>query len=108
MDFCDPFDRALAETGPPCIFLPDREGFLRFDADWSRDCWTRSEAPLAPGWRWVLLRDADTGFVQLILATAANLLVAHPRGQVRSFAELEDALAAVQAFGRPPLAEQPW
>ena len=70
--FCSPWDEALARRGPPSVFLPDREGLLRFDADWTRDCWGRAPGPHVDGWTWLLLRDRDTGFVNLLLATSPD------------------------------------
>ncbi len=112
MRFCNPFDEALAHAGPPAVFLPDPDGYWRFDASWTRDAWQRldPEAPRpAPGaWRYVLLRDRATGFVQLALATGPALLGAHPRADVRPFETLEAAEAARGAFGRPPVAREAW
>lgn len=106
--FASRFDEALAHAGPAGVFLPDREGMLRFDADFTRDCWHRAPEALAAGWSWVLLRDRDTAFVNLLLVTSPGLLSTHPRGEVRQFDTREAALAALAAFGRPPLARDPW
>jgi hypothetical protein len=106
--FATAFDEALAHRGPPAVFLPDREGRLRFDADWTRDCWERAEGTLDAGWSWVLLRDRATGFVNLLLVTSPGLLVAHPRGDVRTHPSRELADAELLAFGRPPVARAPW
>ena len=108
MQFATAFDEALAQSGPPAVFLPDREGLLRFDADWTRDCWERVEGPMAAGWTWVLLRDRATRFVNLLLVTAPALLAAHPRADVRAYTSFDEAAAALAAFGRPPLAGEPW
>lgn len=107
-DFCDPFDAELAHRGPPGVFLLDREGLLRFDPEWTRDAWTRASQPLDATWRWVLLRDHGTGFVQLVLATSAGLLTAHPRADVRSYPDHDSAQAARAAFGSPPVTREPW
>jgi hypothetical protein len=95
--FCSPWDEALARRGPPSVFLPDREGLLRFDADWTRDCWGRAPGPHADGWSWLLVRDRDTGFVNLLLATSPTLIAEHPRADVRAHDTAEGAYAAWRA-----------
>jgi hypothetical protein len=106
--FCDPFDEALAERGPAGVFLFDQEGLLRFDPEWTRDAWVRSPGPHTLCWRWVLLRDHDTGFVQLVLSTARDLLVDHPRMDLRVFTDLEEAREVRASFGSPPVCPEPW
>lgn len=108
MDFCSPFDAALAAAGPAAVFLPDPEGALRFNPEWTRDCWGRAPGPHAQGWVWTLLRDRASGFVVFALVTSPTLLTEHPRLEVRGFDAREDALAARAAFGDPPLASAPW
>lgn len=106
--FCSPFDEHLAEAGPAAVFLPDPEGLLRFDAEWTRDAWSRATPPLTRGRRWVLARDRDSGYVLMVLTTSPDLLVEHPRLQLRAFTERDEATAALAALGRPPLARDPW
>jgi hypothetical protein len=108
MDYCSPYDEALAASGAPAIFLPDREGLLRFDAEWTRGAWGRLEAAPARDPAWFLLRDRGTGFVALAYTTARGLLAEHPRMDTRAFATRAEAEAARAAFGRPPLASDPW
>lgn len=108
MDFCSAFDAELAASGPAAVFLPDAEGALRFEPSWTRDCWGRSPGPHAHGWRWTLLRDRDTGFVVFALVTSPTLVVEHPRMDVRSWATREEAIAARERFGNPPIARDPW
>jgi len=108
VEFCNPFDEQLARQGPAGVFMLDPEGAWRFEANWSRDAWQRSPGPHDLGWRFVLLRDRHTGFVQLALATSPNLLAEHPRSDVRQFAALEEALAERERFGRPPLCREAW
>lgn len=107
-EFCSPFDHALAHGGPPAVFLFDREGLLRFDPQWTRDAWGRSPGPHAPGWVWVLTRDRDTGFVWMVLVTSPQLLVDHPRLELRAFSERAEAEAALAELGSPALASEPW
>lgn len=95
--FASAFDLALARQGPAAVFLPDREGAWRFDADWTRDCWGRAPGPHGPDWRFVLVRDAATGFVNLVMVSAATLLDAHPRADVRAFPDEAAARAALRA-----------
>ena len=108
VDFCDPFDESLARNGPAAVFLPDPEGLLRFDAEWSRDAWARSPGPHPLGWTWLLLRDRDSGFVQLVLCTSPTLITDHPRADVRAFPTLGEAREARQSFGHPPVTGEPW
>lgn len=108
MQFCSPFDEGVARGGPPAVFLLDDAGIWRLAVAWTQDAWLRSPGPHAAGWRYVLLRDRLTGFVQLALATASDLLDAHPRSDVRAFDTLDAALAARASFGRPPLATEAW
>ncbi len=103
--FCSPFDESLARSGPAGVFLFDPEGELRFHLTWTRDAWGRSPGPHAHGWVWLLLRDRDTGFVQLALVTSPTLIESHPRAEVAVFEDLEAARAARAAFGVPPFAE---
>ena len=98
MEFASEFDAALAAGGPAAVFVPDREGKLRFDAEWTRDAWERQVPPLVWGHRWVLVRDRDSGFVNLLLVTSPGLLVSHPRGDVRVYADLDAALVARRPF----------
>lgn len=108
MRFCTDFDEHLAVHGPPAVFLPDREGLLRFDAEWTRGAWGRLDAVPERAPAWVLLRDHDTGFVALAYTTSAALLAVHPRMQTRHFDTAQDALRARDAFGSPPVAGAPW
>jgi hypothetical protein len=108
MDFCNPFDRDLFEQGPPAVFLFDRRGALRFDAEWTRDAWGREEGPHARGVRWLLLRDHGTGFVQLVVATSPTLVPSWPRADLRTFASREEAEAVRASFGRPPVVREAW
>lgn len=108
MRFCSPFDEGVAWRGPAAVFLPDEEGVWRLAVEWTQDAWLRRPGPHDGRWRFVLVRDRGTGFVQLALATAADLLDAHPRGDVRAYDTLEQASAARAAFGRPPIAPEAW
>ncbi len=108
MAFCNAFDEHLATHGPPAVFLPDHEGFYRFDASWTRDAWERSGGGGALCTHWVLVRDRATGFIQMVLATGEDLLAVHPRGDVRSFDSEQAAVAARAEFGSPPLSDEPW
>lgn len=108
MDFCTTFDALLAESGAPAIFLPDREGLLRFDAEWTRGAWGRAEVEPVREPAWVLLRDRDTGFVLLAFTSSRALLVEHPRMDCRAFTALDEALAQRSSFGDPPICREPW
>jgi hypothetical protein len=108
MLFCNTFDERLARNGPAGIFLMDREGRLRFDAEWTRDAWERNEGEHQHGESWTLLRDHDTGFVMLALVTSTTLLAKHQRMDVRAFQTLEQALECRESFGHPPIVNTPW
>jgi hypothetical protein len=105
--FCSPFDALLATEGPPAVFLRDPEGLLRFDAEWTRDAYSRAPSPAhAPCWG--LARDRDSGYVQVVFATSPELLGTHPRLEFCTYPAREEVLAALAALGRPPIAKQPW
>ena len=106
--FCSPFDEALAHHGPAGVFLRDPEGQFRFHLTWTRDAWGRAPGPHEHGWTWLLLRDSDTGFVQLALVTSPTLIEDHPRADVRPYATFEEAVEARRAFGEPPMSATPW
>lgn len=108
MEFCSPFDEALANGGPPGVFLFDPEGALRFQPTWTRDVYGRAPGTHAHAWTWLLARDKATGFVQLVLVTSPTLLTEHPRLQLRVFASIEAARAELATWGRPAIAPDPW
>lgn len=106
MQFCSEFDAALAEAGPPAVFLPDRNGDLRFDPSWTRDCWGRAPGPHAHGHVWLLARDRASGFVQLVFVTSPTLLAEHPRLDLRAFPDPAAAREALDVLGVPPVVEE--
>jgi len=108
MEFCSPFDEALARSGPASIFLVDRAGAMRFHSTWTRDAWGRAPGPHRSGWCWVLLRDRASGYVQLVLVTSPTLMTAHPRADLRIFESRDEAAAARAAFGTPPVSMDAW
>lgn len=108
LTFCNPFDETLATQGPPAIFLPDREGLLRFDESWTRDAWGRNPGPHALSPAWGLVRDHATRFVTLVLVTSPSLLADWPGADVRLFSTRDEADAARSALGALPMAGEPW
>ena len=106
--FCSPFDEALAQSGPPALFLPDRDGLFRFDPEWTRDAWERLTVAPAFARCWVLVRDRDTGFINLVLSTSPALLEVHPRADTRTFLDEAEARAALEHYGRPAVAREGW
>jgi hypothetical protein len=107
LDFCSPFDAALARSGPGAVFLRDPEGTWRFDASWTRDGWERAAGDdLDPAF--FLLRDRLTGFVSLAWTSRAALLASHPRADVRRFASLVEAEAERSRHGSPPVSRRAW
>lgn len=108
MEFCNRFDEELARRGPAGVFLFDHKGRLRFDPSWTRDVWQRGPEELNGEWRWLLLRDRDSGFVQIALVTSSELIDEHPRLQVWPFESLDEARAVREGFGAPPVAVEAW
>ena len=108
VEFCNPFDEAVAKLGPPSVFLPDRKGFLRLDETWTRDAWGRVEREPAKGAVWLLLRDRGTGFVVMAYVTSPDLIETWPRADVRAYPSRAEAQAAREAFGNPPICEAAW
>ena len=106
--FCDPFDAALARSGAPALFTVDAEGLLRLDSDRTRDGLSRLTE--TPAWAPVLalMRDRATGYVQLVLVSAPELVRGHPRADARLFESAGEALAALRALGRPPIWRGAW
>jgi len=103
LNFCSPFDAALAEMGPPAIFQIDRDGEWRFEPEWTRDVWERSPGPHRKGTVYVVLRDSDTSFLSLLMVTSPDLLTSHPRGEVRIYPSFDEALQARERVGPPYL-----
>lgn len=101
--FATPFDEAVARSGAAALFTLDHQGELRLTSDRTRDAWNLLTGPPAPGWTHCLVRDRGTGWVQYLLATSPDLVAQHPRADIRVFADGAAALAALSAYGRPPL-----
>jgi hypothetical protein len=108
MTFCSPFDERLARHGPPAVFLFDPEGQLRFDAEWTRDAWSRAAEAPRPGECWVLARDRGSGWVSLVLVTSPDLLDHHPRLDLRRVRDLAEGRVARATLGPVPVAKEAW
>jgi hypothetical protein len=108
MTFCTDFDERLASQGPAALFLPDRDGLLRFDPEWTRGAWGRIPGPHGLEPCWALLRDHDTGFVMMVFSSAKSLIREHPKMDVRLFGTEAEARSARTEWGNPPLCEDPW
>lgn len=108
MSFCSPFDERLAREGPPAVFLFDPDGELRFDAEWTRDAYARVRGPMTGGGCWILARDRDSGWVQLVYATSPDLLRSHPRLDVRPVRDAAEGKAARAALGPVPVVTGSW
>lgn len=106
--FCSAFDARLAQAGPAAVFLLDDEGLWRFDEQWTRDAWQRAPGPHVVEPCWVLLRDRGSGYVNLVMVTSATLLTEHPRCDVRAYDTHDAAVAARDAWGRPPVCPEAW
>jgi hypothetical protein len=112
LEFCSSFDRVLALEGPAAVFTPNREGLWRLAPNWTRNAYDgdAEEGTAGSGreWRWVLARDRDTAFVQLLLCTGPALLRVHPRVELRHYEDLASAQGARALFGQPPLCRESW
>lgn len=106
--FCDPFDEALARSGPPALFTVDAHGALRLDADRTRDGWSRVEGAPSREPALFLVRDRATGWVQLVLVTSPALLVAHPRADAVRYPAVAQARAVLRALGSLPIDRSAW
>lgn len=105
LSFGDPFDQALARTGPPAVFTLSADGELRLQADRTRDAWQRladGHPPLHEACH-CLLRDHATGWVQYALITSPALCNAHPRADIWRYDSEEEALQALSRAGQPPV-----
>ena len=105
LPFADPFDRALARTGPPGLFTLDPKGQLRLAATRSRDQTKRATAPLHHEPCHCLFRDTATGWVQYILVTSPALCDTHPRAEIRRFSDQPSALSALRSLGTLPVCD---
>ena len=99
-------DQRIALEGPAALFTLDARGQLQLEPARTRESWDRLEDILAST-RLVacpcLFRDRHTGWVQFILATSIDLCVQHPRAEVRTFEETDEALRVLQSLGNPPV-----
>ncbi len=110
MTWCSPFDALMAASGPPAIFLRTPEGDWRLEADLTRDGWERLRRrtePLTPKREptHVLVRDRATGFVSWFYVTGVDLLLDHPRLDVRVCSSEEEAAALHGELGPTWVAE---
>lgn len=108
MNFCSPFDRDMAASGPPAVFVRSPEQEWRVEPDLSRDGWERlgrREEPLVPqrSPAHVLVRDRATGFVSWLYVTSTDLLLDHPRLDHRVYDDADTAGLALEALGPCPV-----
>lgn len=103
LPFADPWDRALARSGPAALFTVGPRGQLRVAVNRTRDQGKRADASRPRRPCHCLFRDRATGWVQYVLATSPALVEAHPRADIVEYADQEAALAALSALGRPPV-----
>ena len=102
MDFCSDYDRALAEHGPPTLFLRTIEHKWRCMPDLTRDGWERNpDMERDPAH--VLLRDTATGYVTRAYVTGRALLLNHPRATATYYDDEASADSAYKELGRPPV-----
>ncbi len=102
MEFVSDFDAETARSGVPSIFLRDSDGLWKVEANLTRDCWERTH-PVARDEGHGLMRDRATGFVTLVYVTGRGLLEEHPRADITWFDTAQDARAALDGLGRPPI-----
>jgi len=103
VEWRSPFDRALAEFGPPAVFTLDHAGRLGLDEARTRESWCRI-GDLGPREAChCLFTDTATGFVQYVFVTASSLYRRHPRASTARYPTAEDAFAVIDALGPIPL-----
>ncbi len=105
--FKTPFDEAMADVGPPAVFVRDPAGSWKLEATWTRDAWGRVPAPVRERVH-AVLRDRATGMLVPILATGAGLFDDHPRLEVRTFQDEAAMWAFYVGAGSPPIDRSPW
>ncbi len=103
LQFVSDFDRLLATSDAPLLFLRDPEGFWRVQVDLARDGAVRLGRPPRLQEGHALLRDRITGLVTPVYTTSRELLQDHPRADIVFYASAEAMLAAFESLGRPPV-----
>ena len=96
MEFIDPFDQALAETGIPGIFTFNHEMVLQFDLIRTRDFRRQNPGPYQRTWVHCVLVDRETSWPQYVLATAPELVRIHERAEIFIYETSAEALLAVE------------
>ena len=107
LPWASPFDRALAQSGPPAVFTVDADGAMRLAPNRTRDAWNRGAGTPHFERCDCLYRDRATGWVQYVLVTSPGLCASHPRADIVRFPSQDDALRALEALGRLPLSTRP-
>ena len=105
MDWRSPFDRELAERGPPAVFTVDAWGRLGVDEARTRETWCRLGVSPTLMPCHCLFTDRATGWVQYVLVTAEAFCRDHPRADIERFESEEAALAALSSLGPLPIVE---
>ena len=103
MEWRSPFDRALAELGPPAVFTLDHSGRLGMDEARTRESWCRIGDLGHREACHCLFTDTATGFVQYVFVTAPSLYRDHPRASTARYSTAAEALAAIEALGPVPV-----
>lgn len=94
--FNTPWDEASFLSGPASIFVIDHKGWLKVDAERTREMWLllgplpRQEA------QHFVLTDSRTGLKMYLCATHPDLAEKQPRGSVIRYDSAEEALGVVQ------------
>ena len=103
MEWRSPFDRVLAELGPPAVFTLDHSGRLGMDEARTRESWCRVGDVGPREACHCLFTDTATGFVQYVFVTAPTLYRHHPRASTVRYATAAEAFAVLEALGPVPV-----
>ena len=98
MIFADPFDEALAKSGPAALFTLSHQGELRVDVMKSRELWRQNQGPFLVEACHCVLIDHETNWPQYALITSPQLCIRHERASIERYPAYEEALQAVEQY----------
>ena len=98
MKFADPFDQALALSGPAGLFTLKHEGEIQFDLfrtrDWNRR-FSKTDGVKGVSWNHCVCIDSATKWPIYVLITGADLVRSDERTLTTVFETMEEALSYV-------------